>query len=64
MERNYAVIEDNKVVNIITNVELETLAANPNVYIDYTDGWDYNNGVDGGNFFPLPVEQELILPTE
>lgn len=59
--RTYAVIEDNKVTNIIVGVEPEVLAANPYKYIDYTDGWDYNNGIDGGDFFPVPTVEE---PTE
>jgi hypothetical protein len=55
--RTYAVIEDNKVINVIVGVEPEALAANPDKYIDYTDGWDYNNGIDGGDFFPTPVTE-------
>lgn len=66
--RTYAVIEDNKVVNIIVGIEPETLAANPDKFIDYTDGWDYDNGIDGGLFFPKPsvqiVEDTAIEPTE
>lgn len=58
--RTYAVIEDNKVINIIVGVEQEVLAANPDKYIDYTDGWDYNNGIDGGVFFPAPVTEQAI----
>ena len=54
--RLYAVIENNIVVNVIIGVEPEVLAANPNKYIDYTDGWNYNNGIDGGNFFSTPTE--------
>lgn len=60
MERVFAVIEDNKVVNIIVGVEDEVVAANPGKYIEYTNGWDYNNGIDGGRFFPLPVVEETI----
>jgi hypothetical protein len=56
MERVYAVIENNKVINIIVGVEPEVLEANPDKYIDYTDGWDFANGIDGGNFFPSPSE--------
>jgi hypothetical protein len=52
----YAVIENNKVVNIIVGVEPEVVTANPEKYIDYTDGWDFNNGIDGGDFFSLPEE--------
>lgn len=55
--RTYAVIEDNKVINIIVGVEPEVVAANPDKYIDYTDGWDYNNGIDFGNFFPVLVTE-------
>lgn len=55
--RNYAVIEDNKVINVIVDVEQEVLEENPGKYIDYTDGWDYNNGIDGGVFFPVPVTE-------
>ena len=52
MERKFAVIENNKVVNIIIGVEDEVVAANPDKLIEYTNGWDYNNGIDGGEFFP------------
>ena len=52
--RTFAVIENNTVVNIIVGVEDEVVAANPGKYIDYTDGWDYNNGIDGGIYFPVP----------
>ena len=54
MDKVFAVIEDNKVVNIIVGVEDEVVAANPGKYIEYTNGWDYNNGIDGGIFFPKP----------
>jgi hypothetical protein len=53
----YAVIENNKVVNIIVGVEDEVLEANPDKYIEYTNGWTYPAGIDGGMFFP---EQELV----
>jgi hypothetical protein len=59
--KNFAVIENNKVVNIIVGVEDEVVAANPGKYLEYTNGWDYNNGIDGGVYFPLPVVEE---PTE
>lgn len=54
MEKLFAIIEDNKVVNIIVGVEDEVVAANPEKYIEYTDGWDYNNGIDSGVFFLEP----------
>ena len=60
-DRKFAVIEDNKVVNIIVGVEDEVVAANPDKYLEYTNGWDYNNGIDGGVFFPLPVVQEPVV---
>lgn len=60
MEKLFTVIEDNKVVNIIVGVEDEVVAANPNKYVEYTDGWNYNNGIDGGVFFPVPVEEPTI----
>ena len=53
----WAIIENNKVINIVVDVDAEDLKKNPNKYINYLNGWDYNNGVDGGDFFP-------ILPTE
>lgn len=56
--RLFAVIENNKVINIIVGVEEEVIAANPGKYIDYTDGWDYDNEIDGGDFFPNAAETE------
>lgn len=57
MDRLFAVIEDNTVVNIIVGVEDEVLAANPGKFVEYTNGWDYTNGIDGGVFFPKPTEE-------
>jgi hypothetical protein len=54
--RVFAVIENSKVVNIVVGVEPEVVAANPGKYIEYTDVWDFNNGIDGGDFFSLPKE--------
>jgi hypothetical protein len=48
----FAVIENKKVVNIIVGLEDEVLEANPKMYIEYTDGWKYPKGIDGGDFFP------------
>lgn len=59
--RTFAVIENNKVTNIIVGVEPEVVAANPGKYIEYTDGWNYPEGIDGGVYFPVP---EVIEPTE
>lgn len=52
MDKLFAVIENGKVVNIVVGVEDEVLAANPDKYIDYTNGWTYPDGIDGGDFFP------------
>jgi hypothetical protein len=54
--RKFAVIEDNKVVNIIVGVEDEVVAANPGKYIEYTNGWVCPAGVDDSAFFPKPVD--------
>jgi len=65
--RVFAVIENKKVVNIIVGVEDEVVAANPNKYIEYTDGWTYPAGIDGGDFFPAPAPEEITetpTPTE
>jgi len=58
MERLFAVVENNKVINIIVGVEDEVVASNPEKYIEYTNGWDYNNGIDGGEFFPSIQNEE------
>jgi hypothetical protein len=56
----YAVIENQKVVNIIVGVEDEVLEANPEKYIEFTNGWTYPDGIDGGVFFPkeTPLSNE------
>jgi hypothetical protein len=64
MEKLFAVIENNKVINIIVGVEDEVVAANPGKYIEYTNGWDYENGIDGGVFFPIPEEPVVEEETE
>ena len=61
MDKVYAVVENNKVVNIIFEPDQELVDANPDKYIEYTNGWDYNNGIDGGEFFPIQIQEE---PTE
>jgi hypothetical protein len=65
----WAIIEDNKVINIVVDIDPKELENNPTKYINYTDGWDYDNGIDGGNFFPKIVEIDeatntFIEPTE
>ncbi len=54
----YAIIEDNKVINIVVDVDAKDMKKNPSKYIDYTDGWDYSNGIDGGDFFPHEAAPE------
>jgi hypothetical protein len=61
MDRSFAVIENNKVVNIIVGVEDEVLQLNPDKYIEYTDGWTYPAGIDGGVYFPVQVIDEITL---
>lgn len=60
MFKKYAVIEDNKIVNIIVGVEDEVVSADPNKYILITDEWTVPEGIDGGRFFPPIVIPEKI----
>lgn len=64
MERSFAVVEDGRVVNIVVGVEQEILDAHPDKYIEYTDGWHFPEGIDGGAFFPAPApaasEEEAV----
>jgi hypothetical protein len=53
-ERKFAVVENNLVVQVLLGVEESVVAENPGKYIEYTNGWDFNNGIDGGIFFPIP----------
>jgi len=50
--KRYAVIENNKVINIIVDPGADAVAAEPSKYIDLENGWDFNSGIDGGIFFP------------
>ena len=54
----YAIIEYNKVINIVVDVDPTDVVENPSKYIDYTNGWDYSNGIDGGVFFPHEAAPE------
>ncbi len=56
----WAVIEDNKVINIVVDVDAKELKKNPTKYINYSDGWDYDNGIDGGIFFPISIIEEPV----
>jgi hypothetical protein len=59
MSKQFAVIKNNKVINIIV-ADTKTIAEEVTELqcIEYTNGWDYENGIDGGVFFP--VTEELI----
>jgi hypothetical protein len=55
---NIAVIENNKVVNIILADSVEIAEEITGLQcIDYTDGWDYTNGIDTNNFIPAEVTE-------
>jgi len=58
--RKFAVIEDSKVINIIVDPGQEEIDNNPGKYTEYTDGWNYPEGIDGTKFFPVLI----IEPTE
>lgn len=58
MSKLFAVIENNKVANIVVGVEDEVITSNPGKYIEYTNGWDFENGIDGGDFFIKPIIEE------
>jgi hypothetical protein len=62
---NFAVIKENVVTNIIV-AESKEVAENVTGLscIDYTEGWDYENGIDGGDFFPVLILEEVILEEE
>jgi hypothetical protein len=64
MEKLFAVIEDNTVVNVIVGVEDEVVAANPGKYVEYTNGWDFTNGINTNGFFHLPIISTVIEVTE
>jgi hypothetical protein len=57
MKKVFAVIENNKVVNVVVEPDNKELKDNPNKYVEYTNGWDFENGIDGGDFFPKPTEE-------
>jgi hypothetical protein len=58
--KTFAVIENNKVVNVIIGVEDEVVAANPSKYVEYTEsnpagiGWTW----DGKKFIAPEVPTE------
>jgi hypothetical protein len=60
----YAVVENKTVQNIIEaeSLEIAELATGATC-IDVTEGWDYDNGIDGGMFFEKPEEPVVEAPT-
>lgn len=62
MQKLFAVIENNKVVNIVVGLEDEVVANNPDKYIDYTNGWDFENGIDTNGYFPKPIIETKLKP--
>lgn len=59
MDKLFAVIENNKVINIVVGIEDDVIAANPEKYVEYTNGWDFDNGIDGADFFIKPIIEEI-----
>jgi len=54
----FAVLNNNVVSNIIVADTKETAEAVTGFScIDVTEGWDYDNGIDGGVFFPVSVAE-------
>lgn len=50
---NIAVIDNSVVINIIVAESVSLAEEFTGMQcIDYTDGWNRNNGIDGGDFFP------------
>lgn len=56
--RKFAVIENNKVINVVVGIEEEVLIANPDKYIEYTDGDVMPSHIDGQGFFPKLIIEE------
>jgi chorismate mutase len=54
MAKKYAVIENNRVINVVVGVEPDVLAADPTKYIDVTDGWDFSSPINAESFFKAP----------
>jgi hypothetical protein len=63
MDRLFAVIENNEVINVLVGVDEDVILANPGKYVEYTNGWDYNNGINGEAFFPQ-AQPELVNEAE
>jgi len=62
---NFAVIKNNTVINtIVANSKEVAEDVSGLSCIDYTEGWDYENGIDGGDFFPVLILEEVILEEE
>ena len=63
MSKLFAVIENYKVTNVIAANTLEyaqlVVPVNHTV-IEYTNGWTYPEGIDGGVYFPAPTEPDAL----
>lgn len=71
--RTFAVIENNKVVNIVVDIEDEVVAANSDKYIEYTNdnpiciGYIYNpkwKVFGPAGLVYEPIKQQWITPEE
>ena len=49
-QRVFAVIENKKIINIIVGVEDEVVAKDPEKYIEFTYGWDFDRDIDTNGF--------------
>lgn len=56
--QKYAVIENNKVINVVVGVDEELVIANPDKYIPYEFGDLMPEHIDGNGFFPKPIIEE------
>lgn len=58
----YAVIENEKVINVILADSKEVAEEVTGLQcIDCADGWDYENGIDENGFFPKPVIVDPVI---
>jgi hypothetical protein len=57
----WAIIQNNKVINVVVDIDQKDIKKNPEKYVDYSNGWDFNNGIDGGDFFPKDINETAAL---
>ena len=58
LEQKFAVIENNKVINVVVGIDEELVIANPDKYIPYEFGDLMPSYIDGNGFFPKPIIEE------